>query len=112
MSGTWAQLGLWTRAPTSGLFRMAVSNRRTSFRAGSKKQEMEVATFLRPGGPETYTATLLAFSAIGQRSPKACPDSRGVGKDPTSQWKVFRVFVAIFNPPQCLALNQYPINVY
>lgn len=63
-------------------------------------------------GSETYTATLLPFSAISQRSPKAGSDSRGGDKDPNSQWKVFRVFVAIFNPPQCLALNRYPINVY
>lgn len=62
-------------------------------------------------GPEAGTAIFPLYST-GQSSPKVCPDSREGAKIPLLNRRYIEAFAAIFNPPQCLAPNQYPLSVY
>lgn len=83
---------------------------RTYYMAAQGSQEEKVSTFLRPR-PWNWHSNTLSYS-IGQSSPKACPDSWGGAKIPLLSGRYVKVLAAIFNLPQYLALDQYPINVY
>lgn len=62
-------------------------------------------------GPEAGTAIFPLYST-GQSRPKVCPDSREGAGTPLLNRRYLEAFAAIFNPPQCLAPNQYPVSVY